>query len=49
MVDYFMRSPEYASRHKTEAQAITDLYEAVLGRVPTQSEVSTWQQRLTQR
>jgi hypothetical protein len=46
MVDYFMRSPEYASRNKTEAQAITDLYEALLGRVPSQAEVATWEQRL---
>ena len=46
MVDYFMRSPEYASRNKTEAQAIIDLYEALLGRSPSQAEVASWEQRL---
>jgi hypothetical protein len=49
MVDYVMRSPEYASRNKTEAQAITDLYEAILGRSPGPTEVNFWLQQLAQR
>lgn len=45
-VETFMKSPEYLGKKKTEAQAISDLYQAFFGRTPSSQEISNWQQRL---
>ena len=44
----FMKSPEYVGKNKNDWQVITDLYQGVLGRTPSNDEISA-QRRLIAR
>ena len=44
----FMKSPEYMGKNKSDWQVITDLYKGVLGRTPSNEEVSAQQRQIAQ-
>jgi hypothetical protein len=47
--EFFVKSPEYAQRNRTEEGAIRDLYEGLFGRAASADEVRAWQQRIAQK
>lgn len=49
LTEMVVRSPEYTQKNKNDQQAIRDLYEGLLGRVPSTEEVRTWEQQIARR
>ena len=45
----FLKSEEYARTNKSDEQLIRDLYQALLGRAPSEDEVRVWVQRIVRR